>query len=438
MAYASLQDFIALLEQRGELHRVPVEVDPDLEVAAVTRRVHGRAGGGKALFFPRVKGSAFPLVTNLFGTADRAALALGAPSLEQLRQKMERLMAAGEGDPSEILLEQLGSFTPTCTGGDPWDLAQPDLTALPFIRGASGDGGSYLTLPMVFTRDPESGRQNCGMYRVQRLDATCLAISWRPGSGGEGHAAPGAPVAVCLGGDPALMFAAAFSFPADADEMAFAGMLRGEPVPMVPCRTGGLLVPADAEMVIEGVLEGGAAQEGPFANHTGFYSAGRLAARMRVTCIRRRGSPVIPATVLGRPPVEDSWMAKAWERLLLPYLQVRYPELTELNMPLESIFHRACLLALRRGSDARSLLERLRGEPELSGARLLVAVDEEIDVHDPAAVYWRAVNAARLPADLTLSGGCATLNATVRQGIPVGEDAPIDRLVESRWGSYGF
>ncbi|RNC72230.1 MAG: UbiD family decarboxylase [Desulfuromonadales bacterium] len=474
--FGSLQDFLAELERLGELHRVTAEVDPRLEVAAITDRV-SKTPGGKALLFERVKGGDMPVATNLFGSPGRMATALGVESLDDLTGRMEALLALvppdrfSRGLAALPDMEEFRRFLPVAVA---WGACQevvedpPDLALYPFLHCWPGDGkpdadGRFITLPLVFTRDPESGIPNCGMYRVRVFDGRRVGIRWGAGRGGELHCqkyhgrGERMPVAVALGGDPAAILAATLPLPETVDEMQFSGWLRGAPMELVRCRTSELLVPAAAEMVIEGYVEPGeTALDGAFGNHTGFYAPPAEVPVLRVTCVTRRRDCIYPATVVGQPPMEDCFMAKAAERLFVPLLRQRWPDIVDVNLPLEWIFHGGAIVAVREPEPGR--VRQLVGELWASGmlgtARLVVAVDGDTDVRDLGQVAWRVMNATDWRSDLFVEQGSGTpplpwlgarlgIDATRKERFrsvteELAMDGDIGRLVEARWREYGF
>ncbi len=484
MAYRNLREFLDTLAAAGELTRVKVAVDPLLEIAAITDRICKLPGGGPALFFEQVKGSSLPVVTNIFGSARRIAMALEVEELSGLTRRMESLLAklpAGSGREKSAALARLfdnTEFSPRTVLTAPCQEVveqAPDLTAYPLLKNWPGDGlpgsdGRFITLPLVFSRDPASGRQNCGMYRVQQFDRATAGIHWRTGSGGEQHyqryLARGErmPIAIAIGSDPAVIFAAALPLPDDLDEIGFAGFLRNAPVEMVKCRTSELMVPANAELVIEGYLEPAEMRrEGAFGNHTGFYSTPELVPVLRLTCITRRRQPVYPATVVGPPPMEDCYLAKAAERLFLPLLRLELSELVDINQPLEWIFHHSALVSIRKEfpGQARRAITTLWRQAPLRSARLLIVVDADVDVQDLSTVAWRALNNVDWQRDLVMAPSVAE-NRTVgelpgrgRLAIDATRKLPgegalaawpeeltmtreIIYLVEQRWKEYGF
>lgn len=447
MAWHDLGEFLSALEERGELRRITVAVDPTLELAEITNRISAQPTGGTGLFFEKVTGSCFPVVTNIFGSASRMALALGVETLDDHSPLMARILDDDGYSPesSPVIISD-----PPCRKVVE---SAPDLKTLPLLRGWPDDGGAvggrYLTLPLVITADPETGDLNCGIYRVEVVGHDRALLGWHTGSDGEQHyrqhqkSGTRMPVAIALGGPPALIFAASFSLPGLPDEYEFAGLLRGKPVAVARCLTSDLLAPASAEVVIEGYVEPGETDlEGPFGNHTGFFAPARQAPVLRVTTITRRVKPVIPMTVVGPPPQEDCWLAKAAERLMLPWLQRRFPELVDICLPLETIFHRAAIVsvAASRCSDVPTLIRRLREAGPLRRARIIIVVDADTGT-DPATVWWRAINCCDWRRDLLASEDGALLDIDATRKAMQGE--PLERretaeLVTRRWREYGL
>ncbi len=421
-----MRELLAVLEAAGELRRVAAPADPQLEIAAIIDRVCKRPGGGPALYFERPTGYAAPVLANLFGSPRRMGLALGVTGLDDLGARLgAALAAAGPGDGwqrLERLLAEPGwqprllADGPCREVGGGADL----LDSLPALHAWPGDGGSYLTLPLVFTRHPENGEVNCGMYRLQLFSDGCLGLHLAPGADAARHLAAWAergeamPVAVALGGPPALLFAAGLPLPPGLAETALAGWLQGEALDLVTTADSGLAVPALAEYSIEGEIRPGETRlEGPFGNHSGRYVPAEPAPLLRVQRVGRRRRPLYPCTVVGPPPMEDCWLAKAAERLLLPLLQSDFPEVVDWNLPIATIFHGAALVSAQVPADGgRDLLKRLRRHSLLARALLLVLFDAHVDVQDAAGCYWRAVNGAEPDRDLTVAGNRLSIDAT--------------------------
>jgi 4-hydroxy-3-polyprenylbenzoate decarboxylase len=463
MASSPLHQFISRLETGGGLSRITVSVDPVLEIAAVTGRVCKMQGGGTALLFEHPAGSLFPVATNLFGSRERVCQALGVTDLDELTGRLSALLdLIPDPDPASLdqqiaSLPEFSRFAPhTATKPDPSlvPMDPPDLARFPFLQSWPDDGSAdghprYITLPQVVTADPDGGTHNCGVYRVQIRGAREAAIQWKAGSGAARHAelyqraGRAMPVAIVLGGDPAALFSAMFPLPGDLDEMTFAGFLRGSPLATSPCRTVPLRVPDGAEVVIEGYVEpGDTVTEGPFGNHTGFYSPAAPAALMRVTAISHRHDAVIPATVVGPPPMEDYWMAQAWERLLLAFLQKLTPAVSDIRFPFEWVFHQSAIISLDNPQPGmvRNISARLWALPWFRSARVLLFVAAGSKPPDLARASWRAVNLAngaddiihdketvRIAVDAT---GSREPRAEVK---PSAESAA---LVDRRWKEY--
>lgn len=472
--FRSLHEFLGELERRGELHRVGNEVDPRLEIAAITDRVCKSAGGGKALLFETVRGGEIPVATNLFGSPRRMAAALGVSTLEELTARMEELLGpAGGSDPlaAPHVVDALQQYLPvTGTMAPCQEIVEtvPDLSRYPFLTSWPGDGqphgdGRFITLPLVITRDPDTGCANCGMYRVWIAGERSAGIRWYAGKGGDRHGrkyrerGEPMPVAIAVGGDPSLALAAMMPLPEEVDEMQFAGWLRGAPVEMVRCRTNELLVPAGAELVIEGFVEPGETiLDGAFGNHTGFYVPAAQVPNLRVSCVTRRAACIYPATVVGPPPMEDCHLAQAAAQLLLPLFRRRWPDIVDISFPVEWIFHGGAIVAVRQDAAVRAkeLMEELWASELMGGARLIIVVDADADVRDLSHVAWRIVNLPDWRRDLVVSareqgtplfpwlGSRLGIDATRCGGggrpPELAMDEEIRRLVDQRWGEYGL
>ncbi len=446
-----LRDFVALLETRNELRRVGVEVDSHLEIAAITNRVCKGAAGGRALYFERVRGYRLPVLTNLFGSLQRTCWAVGTTKPDFLYRRLADALARFSGSAEQRLRQLLSEtfwqprpvFQAPCQ-----EVVQekPDLDGLPALHCWPGDGGRFLTQPLVFSRDPDGGG-NCGMYRMQLIGSREVTVRWRPGSGGAGHQAAWnrrgkpMPVAVALGGDPAMVFAATTALPDDTDELALAGLLRHRASHVVSCLTVPLQVPAEAEIIIEGLVEPGAShREGPFGNHRGCYDSTGSASLLRVTALTHRRNPLFPATVAGPPPMESGYLAKLGEALLLALLQVDFPQITAINMPTETIFHGVALFAVTRepGFAMAELARSLWRLKPFCQSRLLVFFDDQTDVANARDCFWRAVNRIDPQRDLLRDGDRLAMDATRLAGPAVVTDAATRQLLERRWKDYGL
>src|SRR5713101_931666 len=362
MAWRDLQEFVAHLEKHDRLRRVSVPVSRDLEITEITDRVSKSAGEANvAVLFEHVEGFTTPVLINAFGTEERMAWALGIERLDELGERLAKLLDLRVPGTFAERIRKLGSLIDVARAAprkvtdapcqEVVETADPSVAELPILRCWPGDGGRYITLPAVFTRDPRTGARNVGMYRLQVFDDATLGMHWQTHKGGAEHhrlaeeriaqpqrthstpptveAGRAAPmeVAIALGGDPAMIYAASAPLPPGIDEVVFAGWLRGSGVEMVACRTIDLEVPAQAEIVLEGWVDPTERRtEGPFGDHTGYYSLARPYPIFHLSAITRRGRPIYPTTIVGRPPQEDYWLGKATERLFLPIIKLMLPE----------------------------------------------------------------------------------------------------------------
>jgi 4-hydroxy-3-polyprenylbenzoate decarboxylase len=492
MPYKDIQEFIAAIEARGELRRIKVEVDPELEITEIADRV--MASGGPALLFEKVKGSPYPLLINAMGSEARMALAFGAPSLDAKAAEMEELISWLWKEVRGFSLktaipEALGAIPriPTALSLIPKRVRRPicqeivtdvqegsgeGFSSLPVIKCWPKDGGRFLTLPVVCTRDPETGAQNWGMYRMQVYDDRTAGMHWHIHKDGahffEKYRARGErmPVAVSLGSDPAVTYSSTAPLPEGIWEAMFAGYLRGAPCEVAKATLSEIEVPADAEFVLEGYVDPAESRlEGPFGDHTGFYSLPDQYPVFHLERITRRKNPVYPATIVGIPPKEDCWMAKATERLFLPLLKQLCPEIVDLTMPLSGVFHNCVIVSIRKRfpGQARKVMNFLWGMGQMMYTKLIVVVDEEVSLKDLSMVAWKVFNNIDAGRDLVLSQGPLDAldhsSPQPRYGTRLGVDATrklpeeghnrewpdalemdeaVKRLVDGRWREYGL
>jgi 4-hydroxy-3-polyprenylbenzoate decarboxylase len=417
VAYKDLREFIGRLEREGELKRIPVEVDVDLEITEITDRVS--KAGGPALLFEKPRSAkdgveySMPLVINALGSKRRMELALEVESLEDVAQRIEDLleMKPPEGffDKLKLLpmISELGSFFPKVVKGGPArEVIEKDNVSLgrfPIMKCWPQDGGRFITFPMVITRSPKTGRRNVGCYRLQVYDERTTGMHWQIHKGGAEHfrqlelggQGRRLEVAVAIGCDPATMFSAVLPLPEDLDEFLFAGFLRREPVELVKCETVDLEAPAQAEIVLEGYTDlDDIRPEGPFGDHTGYYSLEDNFPAFHLTCITRRKDPIYVSTVVGRPPMEDYWMGCGVERLLLPIMKKQLPEVVDMHMPAEGVFHNLLIVAIRKSypGHARKVMNAIWGLPGAMFTKCLVVVDQDVNVQDTREVAWKALN----------------------------------------------
>jgi len=409
LAWDGMAAFVRGLEERDEVVRVTRRVDPRLEVAAIADRV--MKSGGPALLFQNVGGSPFPLLINAFGSRRRMSLALGVDDLEEHARAIAELVVARAPSSARELahlalkLPELAHIPPRATSRAPCqeivELGDDvDLDALPILTCWPRDGGAFITLPQVVTRDPETGARNVGCYRMQKLDRRSTAMHWQVHKTGARHFRRARElglrrldVAVALGGDPALTYAATAPLPDGIDEWMFAGFLRKRAVGTVKCRTVDLEVPADADFVLEGYVDPQEAlvDEGPFGDHTGYYTPVDRFPRFHVTAVTRRTDAVFPATLVGPPPMEDAWLGKATERLFLPLLRMLFPEVVDMNLPVEGAFHNLVLVSMKKQYPyhAARLAHGLWGAGQMSFSKVICVLDEDVDVQDLGQVAWR-------------------------------------------------
>jgi 4-hydroxy-3-polyprenylbenzoate decarboxylase len=409
MAYDGMADFVAALERRGELVRVRRPVDPYLEVSAIADRV--MKAGGPALLFERVGASRFPLLINAYGSRARMSMALGVSDLEEHARAIEAVVHSRPGLSAAGIASAVLAI-PDLLSLAPRKVSEPasqevvqtgdevDLDALPILTSWPKDGGPFITLPNVITRDPDSGARNVGMYRMQRIDRKTTAMHWQIHKTGARHfrrakelGVRRLEVAVALGGDPALTYAATAPLPDGIDEWTFAGFLRKSAVKIAACKTIALEAPADADFVLEGYVDPGEAlfDEGPFGDHTGYYTPVDKFPRFHVTAVTRRRNAVYPCTLVGPPPMEDAWLGKATERLFLPLLRTMFPEVVDMNLPPHGAFHNLVLISIKKQypMHAVRLAHGLWGSGQMSFSKVICVVDADVDVQNEAEVAWR-------------------------------------------------
>ncbi len=410
MSYTDLREFIRALEKNQELKRIQVEVDPVLEITEFADRAVKQ--GGPALLFERPKGYRIPVLINSFASLRKMEIALEVDSVEtvagRISEYLEMRMPEGLIGKLKMLpkLVEMGSFFPkTVAKGPCQEVVRTEGFSLfdyPVLQCWPGDGGRFITLPLVFSRNPDTGKRNCGMYRMQLFDERTAGMHWQTHKQGAEHyrrtehyGKSRMDVAVAVGADPATMFSAILPLPPDLDEMMIAGFLRGSPVEMVKCRTCDLEVPAQAEIVLEGYVEPGELRtEGPFGDHTGYYSLADEYPVFHVTCITQRQDPIYAATIVGPPPMEDFFMGKAIERIFLPLMRLHLPEVRDISMPAEGVFHNLILVSIRKSypGHARKVMHAIWGLGQAMFSKCIVVVDEDVDVQNPREVAWKALN----------------------------------------------
>jgi 4-hydroxy-3-polyprenylbenzoate decarboxylase len=411
MPFDDLRDFIRALEKNGELKRVALEVDPYLEITEFADRAVKQ--NGPALLFENPKGSTVPLLINAFASMKRMQIALGVDSIDDIALRIAGFL---EMQKPEGLLDKLkmipklteisSAFPKTVSSGPCKEVIRTrdfTLDEFPILHCWPGDGGRFITLPMVFSKDPTSGKRNCGMYRMQVYNGQTTGMHWQKHKQGADHyrrlAVEGKQmrmnIAVAIGADPAAILGAILPLPPSIDEMLFAGFLRGKPIEMVKCETSEIDVPANAEIVLEGYLNlGELRREGPFGDHTGFYSLDDDYPVFHIECITHRKNPIYAATIVGPPPMEDFYMGKAIERIFLPLMKMQLPEVRDICMPAEGVFHNLILVSIRKTypGHARKVMHAIWGLGQAMFSKCIVVVDEDVDVQDVSEVAWKALN----------------------------------------------
>jgi len=423
MGYKSLQHFVEVLEKKGELVRINEPVSPVLEITEITDRVCKKMG--PALLFENVPGYDMPVLMNAFGSLKRMCLALEVGSLEEIAADILSFLEAEAPDTLikklRLLpkLARLGNIFPKTVSRAPCQEVilredEVDLSTIPVLTCWPLDGGPFVTLPLVITHHPETGKRNVGMYRLQVFDQRTTGMHWHRHKGGAWHyrvaesRGERLPVAVALGADPATIYAATAPLPEDLDEIIFAGFLRQEPVEMVPCVSVPLLVPAASQIVLEGYVEPRERRrEGPFGDHTGYYSLPDDYPVFHVTTVTRRRQPIYPATIVGQPPMEDCFMAKATERIFLPLIQKTLPEIVDLNLPVEGVFHNLAFVSIdkRYPGHARKVMHALWGLGQMMFTKMILVFDREVDVQDLSQVLWRLGNNVDPRRDVVFADG---------------------------------
>lgn len=512
MAYNDLREFIETLERSGELLRVTAPVSADLEIAEITDRVSKSAGkANKALLFTNVRGYDVPVLINAFGSMNRVCAALEVDNLDSIAQRIRQLIKPRV--PTNLLeklamlptLVEIGKFPPRLVQGPApcqevviTDPSEPMLDKLPIIKCWPEDAGAFVTLGVVITRDPKTSIRNLGIYRLQKYDNCTTGMHWHKHHDGARHfeenrreslagsatveeppnygtlfedapqkkTSNRMPVAIALGSDPSITYAASAPLPPDIDELLFAGFLRQSPVKLVKCKTVDLEVPATAEVVIEGYVDQNELQrEGPFGDHTGFYSLAGMFPVLHVTAVTHRRDPIYQTTIVGQPPQEDCYLGKATERIFLPMVQMLVHEIADMNLPWEGVFHNCAIISIdkRFPGHARKVMSAVWGLGQLMFTKFVIVVDKDVNVQNLSEVALhvfgntdpkRDMMFAEGPLDI-LDHSCPILGYGSKVGIdatrkwksegfnrewpqPIVMSQSIKDLVSARWAEYGL
>ncbi len=430
MAYKNLREFIRLLEKGDQLVRITVPVDPYLEITEITDRISkAPLEKNKALLFENVIGSDMPVLINMFGHPQRMAWALGVRELEELNEKMARLMdprlPKGLGPALGRAKDMLGALKsaglkPKIVKNAPVQEViktgeAATLAGLPILTCWPEDGGPYITLPTVITRDPVTGVRNVGMYRLQVYDERTLGMHWQLHKGGAEHEREARelgqekiPVAISLGGDPAVVWSGSAPLPPNVDEFLLAGWLRGKPVELVKCVSQPLEVPANAEIVIEGWVDPNERRlEGPFGDHTGYYTPPDPYPVLHITAVTHRRDAIYPTTVVGLPPMEDYWMGKATERLFLPLMKLFQGEIVDWNMPPAGVFHNLIFVSIKKRypGHARKVINGLWGMGLMALTKAIVIFDEDVNVQNEQEAWFHMLGNVDWMRDVVIQDG---------------------------------
>lgn len=445
MAYKNLPHFIKVLEDAGELVRIREYVSPKLQITEITDRISKQYG--PALLFENT-GYDFPVLINAMGTEKRMAMALGVERLDEVAEEIESLFKNLTGPKHSFLdklkmLPQLGeiaSWMPKQVSGrgacQEVVMEKPDVTRLPVLTCWPEDGGPFITLPVIQTRDPHTGIRNVGLYRMQVFEPTMTGMHWHRHKVSARHfneykkLNQRMPIAVTIGGDPAYTYAATAPLPDGVDEFMLAGFLRKKKVELVKCLTNDMYVPADVDFVIEGYVDPSEdfILEGPFGDHTGYYSLADYYPRFHITAITHRKDPVYLATIVGIPPQEDAWIGKATERIFLaPIKMTMVPEITDMVLPVEGVFHNLVIVKINKDYPGQALkvMNSLWGAGQMMFTKMMIVVDGEVNIHDQSEVAKYIAGNVDPLRDITYSQGptdvldhsCSTMAFGGKMGI---------------------
>lgn len=485
MAFYDLREFISVLESRGMLKRIKTPVDCNLEITEITDRVSKMEGKKNvALLFENVKGYDMPVLMNAFGSMERLALAFGVNDIEEIPNELREILRLpyislqNKMDLIHIIptAKRAINFPKYVKKAPCQEVVitdNPTLDKFPILKCWPQDGGPFITLPLVFTRNPKTGKRNVGMYRLQKYDGQTTGMHWHLHKDGASNyrayqemGKDKIEVAVAIGTDPVITYAATAPLPRDIDEMVFAGFLRKKSVEMVKCKTVDVEVPACSEIVLEGYVNiGETRREGPFGDHTGYYSLADDYPVFHITCITHRKNPIYSATIVGKPPMEDCFLAKATERIFLPLLQQTLPEIRDINFPLEGVFHDCVMVSIKKTypQQAKKVMHAIWGMGQMMFTKMIIVVDEHVDVQKEKEVWWRVFNNIDAKHDIVMVEGPLDAldhsSPMAKWGTKIGIDATktwpeeghtrewpdeinmsddIKKLVDSKWQELGL
>lgn len=427
MAFYDLREYIDALESRGWLKRIKTPVDCNLEITEITDRVSKMEGAKNvALLFENVIGYDMPVLMNAFGSMERLALAFGVNDIEEIPNELREILRLPYISlqhkmdlihiiPTAKRAINFPKYVKKAPCQEVVITDNPSLDKFPILKCWPQDGGPFITLPLVFTRNPKTGKRNVGMYRLQKYDSQTTGMHWHMHKDGASNYRDNKEmgvnkieVAVAIGTDPVITYAATAPLPRDIDEMVFAGFLRKKSVEMVKCKTVDVEVPACSEIVLEGYVNiGEMRREGPFGDHTGYYSLADDYPVFHITCITHRKNPIYSATIVGKPPMEDCFLAKATERIFLPLLQQTLPEIRDINFPLEGVFHDCVMVSIKKSypQQAKKVMHAIWGMGQMMFTKMIIIVDEHVDVQKEKEVWWRVFNNIDAKQDIVMVEG---------------------------------
>ena len=422
MPYEDLRELVERLEEENELARIKHEVSPILEMTEIADRVV--KAGGKALLFENPKGYDIPVLMNAFGTERRMKMALEVERFEEIGERLLDILrfkpeSLFDGLKGLSKVKELASFIPKKVRSGACKeviMEKPNLLKFPILKCWPKDGGRFITLPIVITKDPETQELNVGMYRMQVFDEKTTGMHWQIHKHGALHykklkeiGKDKLEVAVAIGVDPAILYSATAPLPENFNEFTFAGFIRKERVKLVECETVDLLVPANAEIVLEGYVKVDELKpEGPFGDHTGYYTPVEHYPVFHVECITHRENPIYHATVVGKPPMEDAWLGKATERIFLPIIRFMHPEIVDINLPIEGCFHNLAIVSIKKRypGHAKKVMFSLWGTGMLSLTKIVIVVDDDVNVHDMREVIWAVTTRFDPAKDVVIIPDC--------------------------------
>ena len=453
MVFENLHEYLDALKKKNELIVIKEEIDPVHEMGQIADRLI--KGKGPAVLFKKPKGSDIPVAMNMFGTKERTEFALNVESLDDLGKRVEELVNAEipynfwDKLKNIVKLKEFSKYIPKIVKDAPCQeviIDDVDLSRLPILKTWPKDGGKFITLPLVFTKNPTTGKQNCGMYRMQVFDKDTTGMHWHIHKDGAHHfrwykeKGEVMPVCVAIGADPITIYTATAPLPEDIDEMLFASFLRRKPIKLVKATLSDILVPAEAEIILEGYVDPNEPLhlEGPFGDHTGYYSLEDYYPVFHIKRITMRKNAIYPATIVGKPPMEDCFLGKATERLFLPIIKKILPEIVDINLPIEGIFHNFAFVSIDKQypGHAFKVINALWGLGMMSLTKIIAVFDKNVNVQDIGEVIWRLGNNIEPQRDIIFTKGPLDVLEHASDIPFLGSKMGIDAT--KKWKSEGF